>query len=120
MEVRRTVPVTLEVDSQDAALLEDTVDQFLWAAQYVTDHAFHGEYVTPSKTTLNEETYADVREARLLTATRITSNRPATRLPKRVKALSNAGSKQRKRPNHTSGVHISCTSLEQPRSTTST
>nr|EGQ39628.1 MAG: hypothetical protein J07AB56_03560 [Candidatus Nanosalinarum sp. J07AB56] len=63
--MRRTVPVTLDVDSQDAALLADTIDEFLWAAQSVTDHAFHGEYVTsrhvtsrhvtPSKTTLNED-----------------------------------------------------------------
>ncbi len=35
----------------DAVLLEDTVDSFLWSAQYVVDHAFKGEYVTTSKTT---------------------------------------------------------------------
>ncbi|SDJ43207.1 transposase, IS605 OrfB family, central region [Halovenus aranensis] len=63
MEVRRTVPVTLDVDSTDAALLEDTVDTFLWCAQYVVDHAFRGEYVTTSKTTLEDKTYDDVREA---------------------------------------------------------
>ncbi len=63
MEVRRTVPVALDVDSDDAVLLEDTVDTFLWCAQYVTDHAFEGEYVTTSKTTLDDETYDDVREA---------------------------------------------------------
>ena len=63
MEVRRTVPVRLDVASDDAALLEDTVDTFLWSAQYVVDHAFEGEYVTTSKTTLDDETYADVREA---------------------------------------------------------
>ena len=62
MEVRRTVPVALDVDSSDAALLEDTVDTFLWSAQYVVDHAFKGEYVTTSKTTLDDETYDDVRE----------------------------------------------------------
>ncbi|QDX40806.1 RNA-guided endonuclease TnpB family protein [Salarchaeum sp. JOR-1] len=62
MEVRRTVPVALNVDSDDAALLEDTVDQFLWSAQYVVDHAFQGENVTTSKTTLDDETYDDVRE----------------------------------------------------------
>jgi hypothetical protein len=32
MEKRRTVPVKLDVDSPDAALLEDTIDEFLWAA----------------------------------------------------------------------------------------
>jgi len=63
MEVRRTVPVALDVDSDDAALLEDTVDTFRWSAQYVTDHAFQGEYVTTSKTALDDETYNDVREA---------------------------------------------------------
>lgn len=63
MEVRRTVPVALDVDSDDAALLEDTVDTFLWSAQYVVDHAFEGEYVTTSKIQLDEETYDDVREA---------------------------------------------------------
>jgi IS605 OrfB family transposase len=34
MEVRRTVPVTLDVDSDDAALLENTVDTFLWDETY--------------------------------------------------------------------------------------
>jgi len=62
MEVRRTVSVALDVDSDDAALLEDTVDTFLCSAQYVVDHAFQGEYVTTSKTTLDDETYDDVRE----------------------------------------------------------
>jgi len=51
------------VDSDDAALLEDTVDTFLRCAQYVTDHAFRGEHVTTGKTTLDDETYDDVREA---------------------------------------------------------
>ena len=63
MEVRRTtVPVALDVENDDAALLEDTVDTFLWCAQYVVDHAFQGEYVTTSKTTLDDETDDDVRE----------------------------------------------------------
>jgi len=61
--VRRTVPVALDVDSDDAALLEDTVDTFLWSAQYVVDHAVQGEYVTTSKTTLDDETYDAVRDA---------------------------------------------------------
>ncbi|GAA0275830.1 transposase [Halobacterium noricense] len=61
MEKRRTVPVKLDVDSHSAALLRDTVDEFLWAANYVTCHAFSGEYVTTSKTTLHDDTYEDVR-----------------------------------------------------------
>jgi len=44
MEVRRTVPVKLDVDSDDAALLRETADEFLWAANYVVDHAWQGEY----------------------------------------------------------------------------
>ena len=75
MEVRRTVPVTLDVDSRDAALLEGTVDQFLWAAQYVTDHAFRGEYVTTSEATLNDETYREVREATDLHSNHVQSAR---------------------------------------------
>ena len=62
MEKRRTVPVRLTVNSDDAALLRDTVDEFLWAANYVTRHAFEGEYVTTSKTTLHDDTYDDVRD----------------------------------------------------------
>nr|WP_251343077.1 hypothetical protein [Haloplanus sp. GDY1] len=62
MEVRRTVAVALDVGRDDAVLPEDTVDTFLWSAQYVVDHAFEGEYVTTSKTTLDKETYDDVRE----------------------------------------------------------
>jgi len=62
MEVRRTVPVTLDVDSDDDALLRDTVDEFLFAAQYVVDYAFQGEYVTTSKGQLQDETCDDVCE----------------------------------------------------------
>lgn len=62
MEVRRTVPVKLDVDSDEAALLRETVDEFLWAANYVVDHAWKGEYKTTSKAQLQEETYDDVRE----------------------------------------------------------
>ena len=62
MEKRRTVPVKLAVDSDDAALLRNTVDEFLWAANYVTHHAFEGEYVTTSKTALHDGTYEDVRD----------------------------------------------------------
>jgi hypothetical protein len=62
MEKRRTVPVKLDVGSDDDVLLRNTVDEFLWAANYVTRHAFHGEYVTTSKTTLHDGTYEDVRD----------------------------------------------------------
>jgi IS605 OrfB family transposase len=62
MEVRRTVPVKLDVDSDDSALLRETVDEFLWAANYVVDHAWQGDYKTTSKAQLQEETYDEVRE----------------------------------------------------------
>jgi IS605 OrfB family transposase len=62
MEVRRTVPVKLDVDSDEAALLRETVDEFLWAANHVVDHAWQGEYKITSKAQLQEETYDDVRE----------------------------------------------------------
>lgn len=75
MKVRRTVPVTLDVDSDDATLLEDTIDEFLRAAQYVTDHAFEDECVTTSKTTLNDETYEDVRESTQLHSNHVQSAR---------------------------------------------
>ena len=62
MEVRRTVPVELDVDSGDATLLHETVDEFLWAANYVVDHAWQGKYKTTSKAQLQEETYDEVRD----------------------------------------------------------
>jgi PhoPQ-activated pathogenicity-related protein len=63
MEKRRTVPVKLDVDRADAALLEATIDEFLWAANYVTRHAFDGEYITTSKTTLHDDTFFNERTA---------------------------------------------------------
>ena len=62
MEVRRTVPVKLDVDSDEAALLRETVDEFLWAANHVVDHAWQGDYKITSKAQLQEETYDNVRE----------------------------------------------------------
>jgi len=66
MEVRRTVPVKLDVADSDADLLHETISEFLWAANYVVDHAWKGEYKTTSKAQLQRETYNDVRaETRL-------------------------------------------------------
>lgn len=62
--MRGTVPVTLDVDRDDDALLRDTVDEFLFAAQYVVDYAFQGDYVTTSNGQLQDETYDDVCEQR--------------------------------------------------------
>ncbi|AXG06395.1 transposase [Haloplanus rubicundus] len=66
MEIRRTVPVKLDVADSDADLLHETISEFLWAANYVVDHAWQGEYKTTSKAELQRETYDDVRaETRL-------------------------------------------------------
>ncbi|TKX65664.1 MULTISPECIES: RNA-guided endonuclease TnpB family protein [Halorubrum] len=66
MEVRRTVPVKLDVADSDADLLHQTISEFLWAANYVVDQAWQGEYKTTSKAELQRETYDDVRaETRL-------------------------------------------------------
>jgi predicted transposase len=68
VEVRRTVPVKLDVGSDDAALLRETVDEFLFAANFVVDYAWQGEKKTTSKAQLQEETYDDVRECTRLHA----------------------------------------------------
>jgi putative transposase len=62
MEVRRTVPVKLDVDGSDADLLRETIQQFLDAANYVVDAAYDGEWVETRKSVLQEETYSEVRE----------------------------------------------------------
>jgi IS605 OrfB family transposase len=62
MEVRRTVSVKLDVESDDAAFLRETLDEFLFAANYVVDHAWQGEYKTTSKAQLQAETYDEVRD----------------------------------------------------------
>lgn len=49
MEVRRTVPVELDVGTDGTTLLRETVDEFLRAADHVVDHARQGEYETTSK-----------------------------------------------------------------------
>ncbi len=70
MEVRRTVPVKLDVDSENVALLRETGDEFLWATNYVVDHAWQGNYKTTSKAQLQEETYDGVRDQTRLHAIR--------------------------------------------------
>ncbi|MFB6255665.1 MAG: RNA-guided endonuclease InsQ/TnpB family protein [Haloplanus sp.] len=63
MEVRRTVPVKLDVTESDADLLHDTIDQFRDAANHVVRHARDDDgYVITSKRRLHDRTYADVRE----------------------------------------------------------
>jgi IS605 OrfB family transposase len=62
MEVRRTVPVKLNVTESDADLLHETIQQFQWAANYVVRNARDDDgYIETSKGKLNSRTYADVR-----------------------------------------------------------
>jgi putative transposase len=68
MEVRRTVPVKLDVDSEADALLRETVDEFLFAANFVLDHTWGDDWLTTSKAQLQDETYATVREQTPLNA----------------------------------------------------
>jgi IS605 OrfB family transposase len=64
MEVRRTVPVKLDVTESDAVLLHGTIDQFRDAANYVVRHARNDDgYVITSKHRLHDRTYREVREA---------------------------------------------------------
>ena len=53
----------------DAAFLHETISEFLWAANYVVDHAWQGEYKITSKAELQRETYDDMR-----TETRLQAN----------------------------------------------
>jgi hypothetical protein len=85
MEVRRTVPVKLDVDSDDTTLLCETVDEFLWAANHVVDHAWQGEDKTTSKAQLQTETYDEGRDRTRLHANLVQNARnkaaDATMLP---------------------------------------
>ena len=102
MEVRRTVPVTLDVDSDDAALLEDTVDAFLWSAQYVVDHVSKSKASTsqPAKPRwMTKPTTTYVRKQTASTA--VLSKPPETKPLKPAKASSHAGRTARRRRSHT-------------------
>jgi len=61
MEMRRTVPVKLDVDSGADALLRETVNEFLFAANYVVEHTWGDDWLTTSKAQLQDETYDAVR-----------------------------------------------------------
>ena len=74
-EVRRTVVVKLDVDDSDAALLHETVEEYLWACNYVVDDAWQDDYKPTSKTKLHDRTYSDVREQTRLQANLVQSAR---------------------------------------------
>jgi putative transposase len=82
MEVRRTVPIKLEVTDEQADLLHETIDEFLWAANYVVDAAWDGEWAETRSSVLHEETYGDVREQ-----TRLHSNHVQSARDRAVDAL---------------------------------
>jgi IS605 OrfB family transposase len=75
MEVRRTVVVKLAVDDSDASLLQETIEEYLWAANYVVGDAWRDEHKPTSKQKLHERTYADVREETRLQANLVQSAR---------------------------------------------
>ena len=60
-EIRRTVVVKLDVTDSDAALLHETIDEYLWACNYVVDDAWQDDYKPTSKSKLHDRTYGDVR-----------------------------------------------------------
>ena len=63
MELRRTVPVKLAVEDAQAAVLHETIEQFLWAANHVVDRARQDDgYVLTDSGTLHERTYETVRD----------------------------------------------------------
>ncbi len=75
VEIRRTVVVKLDVDDSDATLLHDTIEEYLWAANYVVRDAWQDEYKPTSKTKLHDRTYSDVREQTRLQANLVQSAR---------------------------------------------
>jgi len=75
MEVRRTVPIKLNVGDSDADLLYETIQQFLDAANYVVDAAYDGEWVETRKSTLHDKTYSEVRERTELHSNHVQSAR---------------------------------------------
>jgi len=64
VEIRRTVPVKLEVPQDREKDLLETIEQFKQAANHVSEAGWNRDgYKETSKTTLHAETYKDVREA---------------------------------------------------------
>ena len=82
MEVRRVVPVKLNMTDEQADLLHETIDEFLWAANYVVDTAWDSEWVETRSSVLHEQTYDEVREQ-----TRLHSNHVQSARDRAVDAL---------------------------------
>lgn len=73
--LRRTVVVKLDVDDSDASLLHETIEEYLWAANYVVQDAWKDDYKPTSKTKLHHRTYSEVREQTRLHANLVQSAR---------------------------------------------
>jgi IS605 OrfB family transposase len=82
VEVRRTVPVKLDVADEQADLLHETIGEFLWAANHVVDAAWDGEWAETRSSVLHEQTYDDVRDQ-----TRLHSNHVQSARDRAVDAL---------------------------------
>jgi putative transposase len=82
MEVRRTVPVKLDVTEEASDLLHATMDEFLDAANHVVNAAYDGEWVETRASVLHDETYSDVRDR-----TRLHSNLVQSARNQAVQAL---------------------------------
>jgi len=67
-EMRRTIVVKLDVDDSDAILLHETIEEYLWACNYVVRDAWQDDYKPTSKSKLHDRTYSDVREQTRLQA----------------------------------------------------
>jgi IS605 OrfB family transposase len=69
------VVVKLNVDDSDALLLHETLEEYLWAANYVVQDAWQDDYKPTSKTELHDRTYSDVRDQTRLQANLVQSAR---------------------------------------------
>jgi putative transposase len=75
--LNRTCKVKLDVLDEDEALLDETFEQFRYAAQYVADYGWseNPAAIETSKSNLNDATYYDVRDATDLTANHVQAAR---------------------------------------------
>jgi len=77
MEVVRNIQLKLDVPEDDHSVLDETVEQFRQAAQYVADAGWSDDptEIEDTKNTLHDQTYADVRDKTSLQASLVQSAR---------------------------------------------
>ena len=77
MEVVRNIQVKLDVPTEDYDVLDETFEQFRYAAQHVADHGWDDNpyNITDTKNTLHDETYSDVRDELSLQSSLVQSAR---------------------------------------------